>query len=149
MKKIFMVIVTSCVLISCVAKKGETLADNQGLKNPKIYEGTLPCADCSGIETILKIDQGDGTMEGHKFELTKKYKGKDNGKLFTESGSFNIERGLEDDPDGTVYVLHWNKPEADQIFYGYKAANPGTIYLLNAKREIIKSDLNYSLKLKN
>lgn len=106
----------------------------------------MPCADCSGIETVLKIYQGDGTMESHKFELTSIYKGKPD-RNFVYQGNFNLERGLADDPDGTIYVLNWDQPESKQIYYGLFSNNPNKIYLLNNKREIIKSELNYSLTL--
>ena len=113
-----------------------------------IYEGLLPCADCDGIETVLKIDEGDGTMEGHKFELTSVYKGKQPENKFTEKGNFNTERGLEKDPDGTVYILNWNKSEADQVYYGRYSNKPEKLYMLDKERKIIKSKLDYSLTLK-
>lgn len=47
------------------------------------YEGTLPCADCGGIRTTLKINS-DTT-----YELRSEYLGKKNG-VFEESGIYNI-----------------------------------------------------------
>lgn len=124
------------------------LEDSNSLHQVSIYEGILPCADCPGIATTLKIYQGDGTMESHTFELITIYKGKNHGKQLSEKGTYNLERGLEDDPDGTVYILNWDKPENKHIYYGYYSSNPDKIYLLNNKREIIKSELDYSLLLK-
>ena len=48
-----------------------------------IYEGTLPCADCGGIRTTLKINS-DTT-----YELRSEYLGKKDG-IFEESGIYNI-----------------------------------------------------------
>lgn len=161
MKKVAFTVIAGLLLMSCISKKNEKLMesslretdtriieDSNSLKASTVYEGILPCADCSGIQTTLKIYHGDGTMESHKFELTRIYKGKGDGKIMKQTGNFNLERGLGDDPNGTIYVLNWDKPESQQLFYGYNAANPNKIYLLNNKREKIKSDLNYSLDAK-
>lgn len=160
MKNLLIAFIAACVLLSCNSRKNEKVSetslkeietsiieDSNSLNEATIYEGILPCGDCSGIETVLKIYQGDGTMESHKFELTSIYKGKPH-KNFVDHGNFNLERGLEDDPDGTIYVLNWDQPESKQIYYGLFSNNRNKIYLLNNKREIIKSDLNYSLILK-
>ena len=160
MKKLSIILAIVWLLMSCNSRKNEKLLetplketrsnileDTNSLNEVTVYQGILPCADCSGIETVLKIYQGDGTMESHKFELTSIYKGKGNGKKNKETGTFNYERGLENDPDGTIYVLNWDQPEAKQIYYGHFSNDPDKIYLLNNKREIIKSDLNYFLTL--
>ncbi|WP_264537964.1 copper resistance protein NlpE [Flavobacterium sp. N1736] len=160
MKNLLITLIVACVLLSCNSQKNEKLTetplrdietniieDSNSLNEATIYLGTLPCADCSGIETVLKIYQGDGTIESHKFELTSIYKGKPS-KNFVDHGNFNLERGLENDPDGTIYVLNWDQPESRQIYYGVFSHDSNKIYLLNNKREIIKSDLNYSLVLK-
>lgn len=47
------------------------------------YEGTLPCANCSGIRTTLKINS-DTT-----YELRSEYFGRKDG-IFEESGIYNI-----------------------------------------------------------
>lgn len=161
MKKLSLILAITLLFLSCNSTKNEKLLetplkdtesgiieDTNSLNQVTVYEGVLPCADCGGIETVLKIYQGDGTMESHRFELKSIYKGRGQEKPFIKTGNFNLERGLGDDPDGTIYVLNWDKPQAQQIFYGYTSKTPNTLYLLNNKREIIKSDLNYSLKLK-
>lgn len=63
-----------------------------------------------------------------------------------DNDTTNDER-LGNDPDGTIYVLNYDKPQSEQIFYGYSADNPDKIFLLNSKREKIKSKLDYSLSL--
>lgn len=107
-----------------------------------VYEGTLPCADCSGIVTVLKINQID-----NKFELSNIYEGKSPEKQFKEKGNFNTERGLENDINGTIFILNWDKPEKDQLYYGYYSKNPEKLYLLDRNKKIIKSKLNYFLEL--
>lgn len=161
MKKLLFILAATCLLASCNSKKSEDAAQpaavdatktnvetNDSLGKVTVYEGILPCADCSGIETTLKIYAGDGTMETHKFELTSVYQGKEPDNKFVQKGNYNVERRLGTDPDGTIYILNWDKPEADQIFYGYTSAKPDKLYLLDSNRQIIKSELNYSLTLK-
>ncbi|MCD0470583.1 copper resistance protein NlpE [Flavobacterium sp. JAS] len=167
MKKLALIFVISALLISCNNKKTQnavgiatdttsTIIDetknlipqSDSLPQVSIYEGVLPCADCRGIKTVLKIYSGDGTMESHKFELSSIYQGKGSGKAFTQKGHYNTERGLEDDPDGTIYVLNYDKPEAEQLFYGYSARTPDKIFLLDKTRKIIKTKLVYSLTKK-
>jgi copper homeostasis protein (lipoprotein) len=168
MKKLMLMLVISGLIMSCNKKKNENtvttsvdstsaiiedtktlVAETDSLGEAKIYEGVLPCADCSGIQTVLKIYQGDGIMESHKFELTSTYQGKEPGNVFTQKGNFNTERGLGKDPNGTIYVLNYDKPEGEHIFYGYTEATPDKIFLLDKDRQIIKSKLNYTLTLKN
>ncbi|ERI85314.1 Lipoprotein NlpE [Bacteroides pyogenes] len=50
------------------------------------YEGTLPCADCPGIKTTLKIN--DDTT----YDLRSEYLEKKDG-VFEESGTFNLLEG--------------------------------------------------------
>lgn len=159
MKNLIIVFIVAFQLVSCNSKqKQETVEDSSNVVDNDaantenkdevaVYEGLLPCEDCEGIETVLKIYQGDGTMESHKFELSTIYKGKGTEKKLEQKGNFNVERGLGNDPDGTIYVLNYDKPQSEQIFYGYSAANPDKIFLLNNKREKIKSKLDYSLSL--
>ncbi|MEZ0131132.1 copper resistance protein NlpE [Flavobacterium sp. LBUM151] len=155
------IILAAFIIISCNSRKNEKLLetplkdtetsiieDTKSLTEVSVYEGVLPCADCSGIETVLKIYAGDGTMESHKFELIQTYKGKGEGKTFKQTGNFNYERGLDNDPNGTIYVLNWDQPESKQIFYGCFSTDLNTLHLLNNKRKTIKSDLNYVLTLK-
>lgn len=122
--------------------------ESNNFSKTTVYEGILPCADCSGIKTVLKIYTDYSVSQNNKFEVISNYQGKGSQKDFVEKGNFNTERGLEKDPDGTIYVLNWDQPEEKQIYYGYYSSNPEKIYLLDKDRKIIKSELNYSLNLK-
>ena len=153
MRKIILVFI-AVLLTFCNSKNvknnsetivNDTIVDNERdivTENSSVYEGTLPCADCEGIETILKINRLD-----NKFESTSIYKGKSPEKKFIEKGNINTERGLEKDPDGTIFILNWDKPEKDQIYYGYYSKNPEKLYLLDRTKKVIKSKLNYFLEL--
>ncbi|KAF2516238.1 copper resistance protein NlpE [Flavobacterium zhairuonense] len=160
MKNGFVLMLLAMQLISCNSKvkqeENKIIAldslnakiDEKLKENVLIYEGMLPCADCSGIQTVLKIDSGNGTMEGQKFEISSIYKGKSSEKEFIEKGNFNTERGLENDQNGTIFILNWDKPVEKQIYYGYLSSDTTKIYMLDRDKKIIKSELNYSLTLK-
>ncbi|MXO04671.1 copper resistance protein NlpE [Flavobacterium sp. HBTb2-11-1] len=154
MKKIFILAFAAVIVTSCNSKKSkdennavltDTIANNEKedtVESISVYEGTLPCADCEGIKTILKID-----AVANKFQLSSIYEGKQPEKSFTEKGNINTERGLEKDPDGTIFILNWDKPEKDQTYYGYYSKNPEKLYLLDRNKKVIKSKLDYFLEL--
>lgn len=160
MKNLVILLAVAIHLTACNSKKKEDVivktktdttavkTENTVVTNVLVYEGLLPCADCSGIQTVLKIDLGNGTMEDQKFELSSIYKGKSPEKEFVEKGNFNTERGLESDPNGTTFILNWDKPAEKQIYYGYFSSDTKKIYMLDRSKKIIKSKLNYSLELK-
>lgn len=80
------------------------------------YKGTLPCADCEGIETTIVLNK-DRT-----FERTAVYKGK-------EDGNFNDKGKFSWDKDGRVITL---EIKDDNPFYQVKE---GSIVLLNQEGE--------------
>ncbi|MFH7013210.1 copper resistance protein NlpE [Flavobacterium sp. FlaQc-52] len=155
MKKLICIATVASLVLACNSKKEEQITTpenektvtktNERFNKTSVFEGVLPCADCSGIKTTLKIDADYGVAQNNRFELITVYQGKEPEKEFSEKGNFNIERGLDNDPDGTIYVLNWDQPLEKQIYYGYYSANPEKIYLLDRDRKIIKSELNYFL----
>ncbi|MBS7254254.1 copper resistance protein NlpE [Flavobacterium branchiicola] len=155
MKKILILLAVITLLVSCNSKNKQeenneiiatdtisTEVEDDTITAVSIFEGTLPCADCSGIETVLKIDS-----KTNKFELSSIYSGKKSEKQFTQKGNFNTERGLEKDIDGTIYILNWDKPESEQVYYGYYSKNPEKLFMLDSHKKVIKSKLNYFLEL--
>lgn len=50
------------------------------------YEGTLPCADCEGIQTTIHL------KEKNRFVLTKKYLGKADSAKLTKEGEFEWDK---------------------------------------------------------
>lgn len=110
--KILILASTSLFLFSCETKKEESLTVS-GKPEPSdtihtaknsldilgTYKGTLPCADCEGIETEITL-QGDET-----YTKRTKYLGKDN-KVHEEIGDYTwkedgntlILEGIDSDP---------------------------------------------------
>lgn len=78
------------------------------------FQGTMPCADCSGIITTLTLY----TKAPHDFteaiyKLNSKYI--DRGS-FTSYGSWLLLRGRPGDPDATVYELDPDKSSGKQYY---------------------------------
>ena len=53
-------------------------------------------------------------------------------------GELNTERGFGDDVDATVYVLNWQKPEGERMYYVRLTSDPTHLYALDGNREILK-----------
>ncbi|AFL81089.1 putative lipoprotein NlpE involved in copper resistance [Aequorivita sublithincola DSM 14238] len=89
-----------------------------------VYEGTTPCADCSGIETILEL-KNDKT-----FKLSQTYLGKtEDDNLFTQEGNFIWNQ------DGTEIRL--------KIVSGSFQFKVGEnqVWMLDEKGNVIEGDL--------
>ncbi len=95
MKKLgFIAILLTFLAASCQMKQSSTsttstetaVTDGHNAQNsldwPGNYEGTLPCADCEGIETKLSLKQ-DGS-----YTLTTTYLGEEGENRFEQKGSF-------------------------------------------------------------
>lgn len=93
------------------------------------YEGTLPCADCEGIETTITLNN-DNT-----FTKTETYTGR-NEKAFETSGSFSW------DETGSNITLIDNSGTEQQ----YKVVENGLLHL-DQNGEIITGDLADNYKL--
>lgn len=85
------------------------------------YKGTLPCADCEGIETTIVLNS-DNT-----FEKTAEYKGK-GGSAFTDKGTFTWSE------DGSTITLSMDRPEKYKI-------QEGNIVMLNQDGEVNTGEL--------
>jgi len=73
------------------------------------YAGTMPCADCMGIRTVLTLYSEPGPT---RYELTETYVGtKDGDRSFPSSGRWTVLRGSATDPDATVYQVAFDRPD--------------------------------------
>lgn len=88
--QILLITLTSFLVSFTACKTAQTTADNahnskNSLDWQGVYTGVTPCADCEGIETVLRID----TNSNYKLETT--YLGK-SAKPFVEKGSFTWDK---------------------------------------------------------
>lgn len=100
------------------------------------YTGTVPCADCEGIKTVL-------TLVNETYILEETYLGKSDQAIHSK-GSMLIERGYEKDNDATLYILN---PDSDteKRYFVRLTAQPGKLIMLDKDQKIINSKLNYTL----
>lgn len=97
------------------------------------FSGTLPCADCPGIDTTLQLDAG-----GH-FALTRAYQGE-----HAASEPLRIKGSWSMEAEGTQLRLDpGNKSDADVLF----AVNSNDqLTMLSADGSAAASGLDYSLQ---
>ena len=95
------------------------------------YAGTMPCADCMGIRTVLTLYSEPGPT---RYELTETYVGtKDGDRSFPTSGRWTILRGSATDVDATVYQVAFDRPD--------RTVN----YLRNGDDQLILLDRNQAI----
>lgn len=91
MKKIFGAIAVSSVFILVSCNENNTPKENIETEEPETifgtYAGTIPCADCPGIDETLTLN-ADST-----FILQSIYQERNEGKAFIDSGAFKVENG--------------------------------------------------------
>lgn len=147
MKKMYLLLIILILFIcGCTEndkERGDSKFTNENEKFDSvefsIYEGIIPCADCEGIKMSLKI-----ANDFQSYELSELYLGKNENEIISK-GSLNTERGFEDDPDATVYILNYDQPESNQRYFVRLTNHPNKIFMLDLNKKIIKSNLNYSL----
>lgn len=70
---------------------------NTQMQSASIYKGTLPCADCTGIETTLILYSDNTYKEVYIY--------RDRNQQFIEKGTWKKIRGIPADPKAIVYQL--------------------------------------------
>lgn len=70
------------------------------------YKGTLPCADCTGIDYTLTLN------EDETYTLTQVYQGKEDGGQFSSNGKFHW------DTKGSLITLEDGSETPNQYFVG-------------------------------
>jgi uncharacterized lipoprotein NlpE involved in copper resistance len=108
------------------------------------YAGTLPCADCSGIQTELVLYRRGPHGDPVRYELRETYLGtRDGDRGFTSRGEWRILRGSASDPDATVYQLVTDRPGE---FSNWLWVSERELRKLDASQGDIRSTLNYTLR---
>lgn len=96
MKRLF--IILCCILFVFIAcdnqrKGAEAVKDKKDRQNVTLhdlsgsYTGIMPCADCDGIETVLKLNQN------FSYSYTSKYLNKSN-EVFVKDGKWKFENDI-------------------------------------------------------
>ncbi|MDR1055060.1 MAG: copper resistance protein NlpE N-terminal domain-containing protein [Prevotellaceae bacterium] len=133
MKKISLIFAVMALLLAC--NSGKTKVNETTLGT---YEGILPCADCAGINTVLRLyKDGDKYM----FELKETYLGKGDEQTYIYKGVANVLNELDDLKNATIYELFSDDLELKLYFM----AVDGNLQMLDTEGKIINSTLNYTL----
>ncbi len=107
-----------------------------------IYEGTLPCADCGGIQTELML-----YADGARYALKQTYLAtKDGDRTVESAGSWTTERGHGGDANAVVYVIDPGDPTNTRRFL---VTSDRTIELLDKDGKRITSEVNHTLNRKD
>lgn len=107
-----------------------------------IYEGTVPCADCQGIQMRLKLENKSGA-DDKAYELTETYLGtKDGNRSYQSRGVYQITFGHENDPAAILITLV-DKNNDLRVLIQEESEN---LTLLDQEGKIINSKLPYTLQ---
>jgi copper homeostasis protein (lipoprotein) len=112
------------------------------------YKGTTACADCTGIQTELRLyAKGPNNFTDTIFISTRTYQGGRNGdQAFTDRGEWAVLKGDANDPNATVYALDPDQPKQTQYFL---LATGGTsLTQLDQKMKPIQAPPQYQSVLK-
>src|SRR5215471_7941829 len=81
------------------------------------FAGVMPCADCSGILTELRLYTEQPSGQPARYELTETYLGaRDGGGSFSTTNNWALLRGTATDPDAIVVQLDLGRIDARKNF---------------------------------
>lgn len=106
-----------------------------------IFRGTLPCADCSGLETELTLIKNNNIPDTGSYVLKETYLGKSDKPIETK-GVWTLKKGTKTSKEASVYVLNPNDPQTIQL---YLNVNDTEIRLLDREGNEIDSPFNETL----
>jgi uncharacterized lipoprotein NlpE involved in copper resistance len=111
-----------------------------------VYKGTMPCADCSELETVLRLyAKGKFDTTYAFFVRTQSYRGAPHGDVtISDRGEWTVLRGDAADPDATVYQLN---PDDEQHSDALLVQDKGAaLEQLDRDLKPIETTMNVTLK---
>lgn len=110
---------------------------------PAVYSGILPCADCAGIRTELRLYAEQPSGRPIRYELSETYLAtRDGDRAFEKSGRWTLLRGSASDPNATVYQLDFDRPATQRDFL---RVGDDELRLLDRRQHEIPSAAPHSL----
>ncbi|MEK7298655.1 MAG: copper resistance protein NlpE [Candidatus Margulisiibacteriota bacterium] len=110
---------------------------------PMMYRGTMPCADCSGIDTTLTLN-GDPHATQGTFTSRQVYMGGRNPRTVSTSGTWTMTHGYGNDPNAMVYTLRSSSNAAPM----YYVESGGSLQMLDRNRQSMPNNgRNYRLNV--
>jgi copper homeostasis protein (lipoprotein) len=110
-----------------------------------VYKGTLPCADCDGLETVLRLyAKGKFDTTYAFFVRTQTYRGAPHGDVvLTDRGDWAVLRGDATDENATVYQLNPdNEKNSDSLLL---QDNGNALVQLDREQKPIDTPFNLTL----
>jgi uncharacterized lipoprotein NlpE involved in copper resistance len=111
-----------------------------------MYKGTLPCGDCSGLETTLRLYAKGKFDTTYAFYVrTQIYRGAPRGDVvMTDRGGWAVLKGDATNPDATVYQLN---PEEEQHSDSLLVTEQGNALVqLDREQKPIDTKMNLTLR---
>jgi copper homeostasis protein (lipoprotein) len=106
------------------------------------YRGVLPCADCPGIDTTVRLFADPSGAEDHGRYVTRtSYQERNT--TNTEAGTWTLEKGTPNDAAASVYVL---KPKTGNGATNFLVVGDNEIKQLDADRKPFAGTVNFTLK---
>jgi hypothetical protein len=111
-----------------------------------LFKGTLPCADCSGLDTVLRLYAKGKFDTTYAFYVrTQTYRGAPHGDVvLTDRGDWAVLRGDATDENATVYQLN---PDDEQHSESLLLQDNGnTLVQLDRDQKPIDTKMNLTLR---
>jgi copper homeostasis protein (lipoprotein) len=111
-----------------------------------VYKGTLPCADCNGLDTVLRLyAKGEFDYTYAFYVRTQTYVGSSHGdRTISDRGEWTLLRGDATDDNASVYQLN---PDSEQRSESLLVQDSGTtLTQLDKDLKPIDTTMNLSLK---
>ena len=146
---IFIILLTACSGNSnnknASANNQIHLPDNNSVL---VFEGTLPCADCNGIETTLTLYHNKIKNQS-TYKLREVYLYQNNDKTFDTYGNWNALKGTQQDPNAIVYQLAvQNEDPEDPDVINYLVVDKNTLMLIDDEMKEFETKASYTLTKK-
>jgi copper homeostasis protein (lipoprotein) len=105
------------------------------------YHGVLPCADCPGIDTTVKLFGADAKATHGQYVIHHVYQERKSS--YDETGTWTLEKGTPADASASVYVL---KPKTGSGVTNFLQVSNNVIKQLDNDRKPFAGSVNFSLK---
>ncbi len=111
-----------------------------------VYKGTLPCADCQGLDTVLRIYAKGKFDTTYAFYVrTQTYRGAPHGDVtYSDRGDWALLRGDATDENATVYQLNPDNEQKSESLLVQDGG--GSLVQLDKEQRPIESTANLTLK---
>ncbi|WP_104204279.1 copper resistance protein NlpE N-terminal domain-containing protein [Billgrantia saliphila] len=121
------------LLAGCAAGPTDDSADMAMDDAEEVYQGTLPCRNCAGIDLDVRL-RGDeqSSLEERTFNLRASYREHPQEPPDEEyAGNWDVLSGTAVDPDATVYEL---TPDGEGQVYYFLRIDEETLELIDPQR---------------